>query len=353
MNIINKIRDFDFTNLYVTKKQEIAKLFNYLNEKIANVVTGCLKSLAIDSEKALNPYPKITFRNIPGVTEDKRIFAFGDIHGELKGLCENLLDAGLIDNEGKWIGESCIMVQMGDVIDRGAKSEEAWNYLNELQTQADKTTGKVIRLTGNHELMVLQGNFHYANSVIKDPAKFAEKVKIEILSGNVRLAYTDGKRLYTHAGLRSKVREQIIKEIMEKQSNANGQIFVEDIVDYLNNLLLKAVEHNDYTHAIFQVGYSRGGDHSNGGVLWEDVSEMLRSANARDIPQVIGHNPPRSPGESPIRVTESKRLVNVDAGLNRIYGGHLAYVVFEGSDIIIRNKVAGFWMQNKTKDIVS
>jgi hypothetical protein len=353
MSIINKIRDYDFNNLYITKKQKLGKVFNYLNEKIVDVVAVCLKSLKISSEQVVKPYPKIPFRKNPSITEDKRVFVFGDIHGELRGLCENLMNASLIDSEGKWIGESCIMVQMGDVIDRGAKSEEAWDYLNQLQMQAEKTSGKVIRLTGNHELMVLQGNFHYAKHVIKDPAKFAEKVKAEILNGNVRLAYTDGKRLYTHAGLRSKVRVQIIKEIMGKQSNANQQIFVEDIVDHLNSLLMKAIENNDYTHAIFQVGYSRGGSHSNGGVLWEDVSEMLSSVNARDIPQVIGHNPPRSHGESPIRITESKRLINVDAGLNPLYGGHQAYVVFEGSKIVIMNKEAGFWKQNITKDSVS
>jgi len=80
---------------------------------------------------------------------------------------------------------------------------------------------------------------------------------------------------------------------------------------------------------------------------------MLHSVNARNIPQVIAHNPPRRSGESPIRVTESKRLINVDAGLNPLYGGHQAYVIFRGSDIIIRNKGAHSWMQAKTKDIES
>ncbi|MBA3814954.1 MAG: metallophosphoesterase [Parachlamydiaceae bacterium] len=352
MNIISKIHDLDVNNLCATKRQKLGKAVNSLNKKIFDVIAICLKSLNVSLARAVKSNPKITFRTTLGATENQRVFVFGDIHGELKGFAENLLNAGLIDNEEKWIGESCLMIQMGDVIDRGAKSEEAWDYLNELQMQAEKTSGKVIRLTGNHELMVLQGNFHYAKHVIKNPVKFSEKIKTEILNGKVRLAYTDGKRLYTHAGLRSKLREQIINEIREKQPFADHQIFVEDIVDHLNNLLVKAIENNDFTHAIFNVGYSRGGKHSIGGVLWEDASEMLRSSRALVVPQVIGHNPPRSREEPPIRITESKRLVIVDAGLNPIYGGHQAYVIFEGADIIIKNKVADLWLQTKTKDII-
>ena len=322
---------------------------NSWNNKIYDAVTSSHRLLNINSTHQPKPYTKVTFIKNEGI--DKLIYVFGDIHGELNGFWENLLNAGLIDNEKKWIGKSSIMVQMGDVIDRGAMSEEAWDYLKQLQMQAEKASGKVIRLTGNHELMVLEGDFSYAKQVIKNPAKFAEKVKAEILNGDVRLAYTDGKRLYVHAGLRSQMRELIIDEIRAKQPNANNPITVEDIVDHLNNILVKAVENNDFTHAVFQVGHSRGGNHSNGGVLWEDISELLNSNNARDIPQVIGHNPPRHRNDSPIRISESKRLINVDAGLNPLYGGRQAYVVFEGSDIIIRNKEAGIWMQTKTKDL--
>jgi hypothetical protein len=324
---------------------------SYLENKVRNIVAECFKLLKMNGENPAKPLPKVTFKGNDDINANKSVYVFGDIHGELNGFWENLLNAGLIDNDKKWVGKSCVMVQMGDVIDRGIMSEEAWDYLKELQAQAEKTSGTVVRLTGNHELMVLEGNFHYANRVIKNPEKFAEKVKAEILNGNARLAYTDGKRLYTHAGLRSKIRELIISEIMAKQQNGNNQVFVEDIVDHLNGILVKAVENNDFSHPIFQVGHSRGGNHSHGGVLWEDVSEMLSSKNARDIPQVIGHNPPRYRGESPIRVTESKRLVNVDAGLNHLYGGHRAYVVFEGSDIIVKNKVAGIWTETKIKNI--
>lgn len=337
--------DLDFHHFYITKEKKNDNIFDYLYEKIKSAVIACLKHLKIKSNSPINLYSKITFRERQSNIENKDVFVFGDIHGELEGFNDNLLNAGLIDNEGQWIGESCIMIQMGDVIDRGDKSEEAWDYLNELQKQARKKSGEVIRLTGNHELMVLQGDFSYANRVIQNPVKFAAKMKADILNGNVVLAYADGNRLYTHAGLRTKVREQIVNEIMEKH-----QIFVEDIVDHLNDLLVKAVENNDFSHAVFQVGYSRGGNHSNGGVLWEDVSQMLRSANAVNIPQVIAHNPPRRRGEPPIRVTESKRLINVDAGLNPLYGGQQAYVIFRGSDIIIRNKRDNCWMQAKTQN---
>jgi len=53
---------------------------------------------------------------------------------------------------------------------------------------------------------------------------------------------------------------------------------------------------------------------------------------------VVGHNPPRYTFEPPIRITDSQRLIEVDAGLNPVYGGNQAYVVFEKSDIRVRVK---------------
>jgi ribosomal protein S18 acetylase RimI-like enzyme/SAM-dependent methyltransferase len=82
-----------------------------------------------------------------------RHVVIGDIHGELEGLKQILRDAGLIDIQDNWIGGDTVLVQMGDMIDRGPMGIQATEFLRRLQEQGVK----VVRLMGNHELMFIQG----------------------------------------------------------------------------------------------------------------------------------------------------------------------------------------------------
>lgn len=290
-----------------------------------------------------------TLENAPRVT------VFGDVHGELFGLIENLKNAGLVNEYAQWSGESQTVVQLGDVIDRGFFSEECWIYLENLQNQAKETHGQVIRLLGNHELNVLQGRIGLASYFIQDVLSFKEKLKADVLEKRVQLAYTDGKRLFVHAGLRSSLRERLIYELSEKRQVLVEALYIEDLVDYLNELLIEAIIRDDFSHPIFQAGYLRGGEHSQGGVLWADIEELLQSRHARDLPQVAGHNPPRHKDDPPIRITDSQGFIEVDAGMNAIYGGRRAYVVFEHPDIKVRvkNLAENEWIEQVALDAVA
>ncbi|MCH9633981.1 MAG: hypothetical protein S4CHLAM7_07150 [Chlamydiae bacterium] len=279
---------------------------------------------------------------------------FGDIHGELIGFFDNLYNAGLIDETFQWKGNSKTLIQLGDVIDRGYFSEAVWNFLGIIQEQAKESSGKVVRLIGNHELMVLEGYYGYAAQVIVDPETFSEQIKKDILEDKVHLAYTDGKRLFLHAGMRTEIRNLLIREIMQKRECNSTDVYVEDIVEHLNELLVKAVREEDYSHPIFHIGKSRRGEHEIGGVVWEDFSQIASSERASDIPQVVGHNPPRHSSEPPIRITDSQRLIEVDAGLNPIYGGNQAYVIFNRSDITVRvkNREQDIWIEQIARDVL-
>jgi len=112
----------------------------------------------------------------------------------------------------------------------------------------------------------------------------------------------------------------------------------------MNELLKDAVRTNKYDNPIFQVPLSRGGEHEIGGPLWEDISNLENSIHARDVSQVIAHNPPRYRDDDPIRVTDSLRLANVDAGLCNVYGGKKAYLkIKKNSDLEILEKIEGIW----------
>jgi len=98
--------------------------------------------------------PKM-FQKKSRVDREKEILVFGDIHGELDGFKENLTHAKVLDEKGNFNKDfKDIVLQMGDVVDRGPKSIEAWKFLQNLQENAN--IGQVIRLLGNHELMLLQ-----------------------------------------------------------------------------------------------------------------------------------------------------------------------------------------------------
>ena len=84
-----------------------------------------------------------------------RLVAVGDVHGELEGFQEILLAENLIDSQKKWSGGKDILLQIGDVVDRGPYSLEVFAYLKELQHQADTAGGRVVAV-GTTSLRLLE-----------------------------------------------------------------------------------------------------------------------------------------------------------------------------------------------------
>lgn len=287
------------------------------------------------------------------IEENCGLACFGDVHGEYDGFVRNLRNACIIGPDNHWNKNSNIdVIQMGDVVDRGPKSKECWKLLEDLQDEAKENHRLFKRLLGNHELLPLQGNYQFAN--YSDPQIFREKIKQDVLDGRVQLAHFDGKRLFLHAGLRTEIRDILISEIR----GVFGRIFGTKVngyqlADHMNALLKKAVKTNDFSHPIFRIGKSRGGEYPVGGVLWEDLSEMQDSLRARDIPQIIAHNPPR--GDMLIQMTESLRLIDVDAGCCKAFGGNNAYIKLNDDKINVYkfHPLLSKWTKETLDDKVS
>ena len=101
------------------------------------------------------------------VAQDRqRIVAIGDVHGAIDGFAAILTAAGLIDANKQWIGGRTILVQTGDVTDRGAGTRAALDLLMSLEKQAPKSGGRVHALLGNHEVMNLTGHMRDATPEI-------------------------------------------------------------------------------------------------------------------------------------------------------------------------------------------
>jgi len=97
-----------------------------------------------------------------------RIVAVGDVHGAYDNLLVILRSAGIIDDAGRWAGGKAHLVQVGDVVDRGADSRKAIDMYRRLEREAPKAGGKVHYLIGNHEALRLLGDVRYVT-----PGEFA------------------------------------------------------------------------------------------------------------------------------------------------------------------------------------
>lgn len=93
-----------------------------------------------------------------------RVVAIGDLHGDLEATHRALELAGAIDGQGRWIGGELVIVQTGDILDRGDEDREVLELFDQLVAEAPKTGGRVVSLLGNHETMNTQGSLGYVTA---------------------------------------------------------------------------------------------------------------------------------------------------------------------------------------------
>jgi hypothetical protein len=90
-----------------------------------------------------------------------RVVAIGDLHGDLGAARDSLRTAGVLDGSDHWSGGDTIVVQVGDVLDRGDGESQILALLDRLEGEAREKGGALIELLGNHELMNSAHDFRY------------------------------------------------------------------------------------------------------------------------------------------------------------------------------------------------
>jgi hypothetical protein len=116
-----------------------------------------------------------------------RVVALGDLHGDLRKTLMALRVAGVIDdvdNRPVWIGGDTLVVQMGDVLDRGDNEIAILSLLREVGRMARKNGGDLFILNGNHEALNVAGDFRYVT-----PGAFYESAIAAGLSGDQATEY--------------------------------------------------------------------------------------------------------------------------------------------------------------------
>ena len=90
-----------------------------------------------------------------------RAVAIGDLHGDLDAARAALRAAGAIDARDQWVGGDLVVIQTGDVLDRGDGESAILALLDRLAADARAHGGALIQLLGNHELMNAAADFRY------------------------------------------------------------------------------------------------------------------------------------------------------------------------------------------------
>jgi len=90
-----------------------------------------------------------------------RLVAIGDLHGDLGAARGALRAAGAIDDQDHWSGGALVVVQTGDVLDRGDDERALLDLIARLEGEAQAAGGAYVMLLGNHELMNAAGDFRY------------------------------------------------------------------------------------------------------------------------------------------------------------------------------------------------
>lgn len=106
-----------------------------------------------------------------GAAAQTRIVAIADVHGAFPEFESILKETGLLDAKrgagDGWTGKGTVLVQLGDVVDRGPDTRASLDLMMELEKTTLKQrnrNGKVVALLGNHEVMAMIGDMRYVSA---------------------------------------------------------------------------------------------------------------------------------------------------------------------------------------------
>ncbi|XP_074290693.1 shewanella-like protein phosphatase 1 isoform X2 [Silene latifolia] len=103
-----------------------------------------------------------TFVSLP----NRRLIAVGDLHGDLSKARWALNLAGVLSSDGRntWTGGHTVVIQVGDILDRGQDEIAILSLLRCLDMQARPQGGAVFQVNGNHETINVERDFRYVDS---------------------------------------------------------------------------------------------------------------------------------------------------------------------------------------------
>jgi hypothetical protein len=245
-----------------------------------------------------------------GTSGHRRIVAIGDVHGDVEQLVAVLQMSEVVNASGHWVGGITTLVQVGDLLDRGPKDKTVLDFFMMLRDEAQVAGGHVVNLIGNHEVLNLQGAFHYAHPdsheefggkhnrkrSLKAEGKYGDFLR------SFSLVHVEGRTLFVHAGV--------------------SPSYAHHGVAGLNRLAADAMRSDQFDAKVFGVHgpiWTRALIMDAMNLRCSGVEESLRVLDLDRM--VVGHTPQRS------GVIESycdDKLIAIDVGISKWMYGHLA-----------------------------
>jgi hypothetical protein len=219
------------------------------------------------------------------------IMVIGDVHGGYNGLCQFLINNHITDNNLNWQWGKRHLVFMGDIFDRGEQVTEALWLIYKLDKQALAAGGRMHLLLGNHEIMILTGDYSYLSDKYFYLCKAFRLEYTKLFSKNTELGkwlrskntvIKINQYLFVHGGLSPR--------ILNYSTNLNT--INSTVRNYLNGKSSK----NNYELESFLISpvgpfWYRGylaSNHCYDKILPEQLNTILTAFNVTRI--VVGHS---------------------------------------------------------------
>ncbi|HMI41750.1 MAG TPA: metallophosphoesterase [Sphingomicrobium sp.] len=314
----------------------------------------------------------------------QRIVAIGDLHGDCSAWRDIARAAQLIDAGNRWIGGKTVLVQDGDVPDRGPDSLLIIRDLQRLKREALRAGGRVVTMVGNHEAMNVTDDLRYVH-----PGEYAAFVDRD--SVKRRASFYDANRAIFEASARKtnpalsrdQIRDAWLKAtplgMLEHQAawHPTGEIgkwvignpavaLIGDTVfvhggisaaysaipiDEINRRVAAALAAremnpesiiNDSAGPLWYRGLitrAKGVDEGPAPTgsaiataprpsIEAEIDMALKAYGAKRM--VVAHTPILSG----ITVTHDGKLIRIDTGISKYYGGALSYLEILGDQIV-------------------
>lgn len=248
---------------------------------------------------------------------NERVVAVADLHGDLERSLEVLRLAGLVDQAGHWCGGQAVLVQTGDLLDRGDQGSELIDLMQRLQVEAAQAGGRVEVLLGNHETMNLMGDWRYVTpgDIEGYGGQQARQLALSAQGDDGAwlrerpVAVRVNDTVFAHGGITPQMAERGLEGLSAWTQAALAGTESPDVL-------------------------GRDGPTWYRGYLQGDVPEVCPAlqqalATLGATRMVVGHTTQRS-GRVAVRCQGA--LIGIDTGISAHYGAHLAALELRGGD---------------------
>jgi len=255
---------------------------------------------------------------------DYTVAALSDFHGQYDLMIELLKNNHIIDENKQWNFGNGHFVITGDIFDRGKKVTEILWFLYDLERQAELAGGKIHLTLGNHEVMILNGNYKYLAEKYKDAAKKLNKPYNALFSkGSILGNWLRSKpvlvkvndMLFAHGGFHPMLARKNVS--LEKIN----QVFKESLVEA--ELATPREGLAEYLHKrdgpIWYRGYFAKERKKDNGATISEIDLLLEHFDVKHI--IVGHT-----SQKHIETRFEGKVIAIDSSMKRGKYGEILFI---------------------------